>query len=222
MFASYPMFLHQYRHLTGRVFDTAPTEEQVKLLALGQSLMLFGIALLCTLIGFLYCERLKLPGLGRPREGVTWLVTGVAIGVLITPVSYFILDKGVMAAAPELFPRPWHWALAWMAGSVISQEVVARFGLLTVGIYLLDWLKLESRAPAVFLVSIFGLASAFLFITRLEIIGKLTPWQAGLSLASVFAMQWIYCEVFLRRGLLAAGAFHAGLSAKLIIYAAVL
>lgn len=223
MFASYPMFYYQYSRLAAPIFAKTPTLHWLQLVAMGNAIILFASALLSALVGFLYAERLGLPGFGHWQDLRVWLPIGVAAGLALTPVGYYGLDREFIKNVPELFPRSPAWALAWAFGSSISQEVVARFGLLTICLYLLRWRRFKGHPwPAVAAVSAFALFSTIVFTTRLELVGRVDPWRFVLSLALTFLFQWLYGEIYVRRGFLAAVSFHFGLSVKLIIYALVL
>lgn len=217
--SSYPWFVYQFQHLTEGLFAKIPSPQQVQLLALGQSIILFAIAILCSLVGFLYSERLHVPGFGRLRDALFWAPAGLAAGLALTPVSYYLLDRRIIPLAPEIFPRPWPWALSWMWASSISQEVVARFGLLTIGIYLLSWLNRRGwQRAAVLAVSSFGTVSTYFYFDRLGLDQRISPELVAVSLVSVFVFQWVFCEVYLRKGLVAAACLHFGLVARLMVY----
>ncbi len=223
MFGAFPMFVYQYRHLTAGVFAAAPTDRQVYAIAMGQCIILFCAALLCSLVGFLYSERLSIPGFGRARDAWRWMLRGIVAGLFITPVSYFLIDRELIQHIPEMFPEPWYWALSWMAGSALSQEAVARFGLLTIGVYILDWLNFKRHTRVVVaLVSLFGVAGTYLFLSRLYLLGRPGPDVVALSLVLVFVVQWILCEVYLRKGFVASLCLHFGLMARLLVYQLIL
>ena len=219
MFVSYPWFYYQYKHMTLEIFSRAPTGHQLIVFAMGQSLILFAAALICSLVGFLYYDRLGLVGFGKLSDLRAWLPWALVLGILITPLLYYLADRRLMSLIPEAFPRPWPWALAWMAGSALSQEVVARFGLLSIGVYLLRWRSFKGHPwPAIAAVSVFSAFSAVIFLDRINFSARLELWQIGVLTLTIFAFQWILCEVYLRKGLLAALALHLGLSARLLIY----
>ena len=126
-----------------------------------------------------------------------------------------------MRLAPELEPSPWYLSLARMAGIALTQEVVGRFGLLTIGVYLLRRLDLSaSNRPAILAVSAFAAFGAMLTASRLGL--RPPAGQLGLAVGFCFAVNWALGEVFLRRGLIAAICLHAGLNLKLLIYSFIL
>lgn len=220
MFLSYPWFLYINQNLTEAVFRHSPSVHQLRVFSLGQSIILFAISLLCSLVGLLYSDRLDLPGLCNPGDVKKWLPTGLVLGLLLTPISYLATDRSLLFQVPEMFPKPWPWALAWMAGSSLAQEVVARLGLLTIGIYLLRWFSFKGHPwPAIAVVSIFASMSTFItYLDRLKLDERLLPWQLWFSLISIFFFQWIFSEVYVRRGFVAVLLLHFGLSIRVLIY----
>ena len=108
-----------------------------------------------------------------------------------------------------------------MAGTALTQEVVGRFGLLTIGVYLLRRLDLSaSNRPAILAVSAFAAFGVLLTAGRLGL--RPPAFQLVLAAGYHFAVNWVLGEVFLRRGLIAVVCLHAGLNLKLLIYSFIL
>lgn len=223
MAAAFPMFLYQYWHLTGLIRPRLPAPEILNNLALKQSVVVFFIAFLCALVGFLYSRRLGLPGFGAWRQLRTWLPLGLGVGVVLTPVFYLAMDRQLYALMPQLFPAPWPWALADMLGEALTQEVIARFGLFTIGLYFLDrWGYHGYPWPVMALIGVLGAVGTFLFMRKFGLFAHIGPAQVLLAVGCVFIMQWLYCHVYLRFGLLAALSVNLGLSVKYLLYALLL
>lgn len=223
MAASFPMFMYQYRHLSGLILDYKPAPELLDNLALKQSVIVFFAAFLCALVGFLYAERLRLPVFGKTADIAVWLPRGLLIGTALTPVFYLAIDRELSRIFPSLFPNPWPWALADMLGSAITQEVLARLGLLTIGIYFLDRWKFKGYPwPAVAAIAMFGTLGTYLFLTRFGIAQKVSIYHFLISLFLAFGLQWIFCAIYLRWGFVAAVCIHIGLNVKYLIYAVML
>lgn len=214
-----PMFSEQFVRLGPLIFERPPDADGAWQLAVKQAVMIFCIALLCALVGFLYAQRLHLPGLGRFRHIPYWLGWGLAGGVISTPPAYFSVDRAVMRAAPELYPAEWHAALADMLGTAVLQEVIVRFGLLTILIYFLHRLKFKGYPwPALLCISAFATFGLYNFLARLGIGADLSAPLLLIALATTFAVQWLYGEVYLRWGLLASMCVHFGVSVKFLWY----
>ncbi len=220
MFVSLPMFHYQFRHLTAAVFRAQPSVQRAYYLALSQSFVVFCLAFLSALIGFIYTERLRLPGFGKPADIRVWLPVGLIAGLIFTPISYLIFDRGVIRSIPEIYPASLLWTLVVTAGRALSQEVIVRFGLLTIGVYLWDrWGRKGRPWPAIAAISAFGAAGSYLMMSRLEMVSRLSPSQIMIMLVLSFLMQWILCEVYIRKGFLAAVCVHLGLAVKYVIIA---
>ena len=223
MLGSFPMFLYQYQHLSGYIFTPQPSEERLFYLSLIQSVIVFALAFLCALVGFLYSARLKLPKFGSPADALNWLSFGLALGLLFTPLSYFVLDREMMRLIPQMYPTHWPWAIGNMLGGAITQEVISRFGLLTIGIYLLDrWNFKGYPWPAIALVSLFGCAGTYVSLLKFDLAQRLFPSEIVLALIIVFILQWVFSEAYVRKGFLAAVCIHFGLSVRLLVYALLL
>jgi hypothetical protein len=223
MIGSFPMFLYQFEQFSGSLFTYPPSSERLFYLSLTQSMIVFALAFLCALVGFLYSERLKLPKFGRPADAPLWLSLGLTFGLVFTPLSYLAIDRQIIRLIPGVFPTHWLWASANMLGGAITQEVIARFGLLTIGIYLLGrWGFKGHPWPAIALISLFGSFGTVVFLLKFELAQKLTLSQLAPTLMMVFVLQWIFGELYVRKGFMAALCVHFGLSVKLVIYALLL
>jgi hypothetical protein len=219
MFASVPMYYFQFSRLASLIFKKTPPPEAMRALAVGQGLVAFSLALLCSLVGFMYAGRLALPGLGWGRDFRKWWLVAGALGAVSIPVSYFALDRDLLVKFPEFFPRPWPLAAIHVVGGALGQEVIARFGLITIVVYLLRWRGSRGHPwPATVIVSAFMTTAEFLYLTWTDIGARLEPWQLGVYLGMQLAFQVFQSEVYLRGGLLAAIAVHLALGLRLVVY----
>lgn len=223
MICAFPMFFYQYHNLTSLIRPQLPSPDILSNLALKQSVVVFFIAFLCALVGFLYSERLSLPALGNWRQLRIWIPLSLIAGTLLTPLSYFTLDQTLQTLIPQIFPNPWPWALADMLGEALTQEVIARFGLFTIGLYFLDrWGRHGYPWPVMMLIGLLGAVGTFLFLRKFGLLVQIGMVQTGLAMVVAFAMQWLYCHVYLRFGLLASLSLNFGLSVKFLLYALIL
>lgn len=222
-FAAWPMFLFQYHHLPGPLLGLHLSADALFRLSRGQALIVFFLAFLCALVGFLYSERLGLPRFGRARDMLAWLGWGLVGGIIFMPGVWLLVDRTVLTYAPLAYPDTWDWALADMLGTAVTQEVLARFGLLTIGIYFWQhWGRRGHPHPIIALIAGFGALGTFLFLHRFGLATQLPPLQTGCALGLAFLLQWLLCELYLRYGFLATVCVHIGLNVRFLVYAVML
>ena len=220
MFASLPMFHYRFLYLGGHIFSRQPSGQQAYYLALSQSFLVLVAAFLSALVCFLYRDRLGLPPFGRAMDGAAGLLSGLAVGLMLTPVVYFACDSEILRRIPLLFPRDGLWALAHMAGAAVTQETIFRLGLMTIGLYFLRRRRWTGYPwPVVAPVAVFGAAGNYLLLVKFNLVQFLPPAQTAAAVALSLLLQALYCHVYLRHGFLSAVAFHMGADVKLAIYA---
>jgi len=218
MLCLWPLLYFNLDYLNQHVFRQPAAPEQITFLVYNQLLLSFLLALLCALTGFLYAERLGLPGLGRARSAPWWLLTGLVAGSSVTPLTYWAYEQTLLTQAVGLYPENWQQALMSMLGESIMQEVTLRFGLLTMGIYFLARLGYRHPWPVIALISAFSAYTFFGFLERYHLLAIFTlqEWLTALLLGIL--LQWILCEVYLRWGLMASISLHSGLLVKYLLY----
>ena len=59
-------------------------------------------------------------------------------------------------------------------------------------------------------------------LLKFDLAQKLALSQIGAALIIVFFLQWLFSEIYLRRGFVAAACIHFGISVKLLVYALLL
>lgn len=220
MFASLPMFHYRFLHLGEHLFGRQPSSQQAYYLALSQSFLVMAAAFLSALVCFLYQDRLDLPPFGRLMDGAAGLLSGLAIGAMLTPVVYFACDSEILRRIPLLFPKSGLYALAHMAGAAITQETIFRMGLMSIGLYFLKRRRWTGYPwPVVAPVAAFGAAGNYLLLVKFNLVQFLPPTQTVFALALSLLLQALYCHVYLQHGFLSAAAFHMGADVKLAIYA---
>jgi hypothetical protein len=217
--AAYPMIYYQSLHLVSPLLPKPMNPDQTLVFTIGHVLLLFAACLLCALVGFLYSPRLDLPGFGSWRRDRRFLILCFAAGLFLVPGSYFFLDHNFRARLPAYFPADLSWALAMTLGQTLAPEVIARFGQITIGVYLLRWLRFSGHPwPAVLAVAILGAAGSWISQTRLHLDPGLNSFTLS-CLAFAFLSNLLFGEVYLRKGLLAALALRLGLELKYPLYA---
>lgn len=103
--------------------------------AAAQALLVALEVALAAFVGLMWRHRAGFPGLRRaptaPRA-LLGLPAFVATGLVVGAVSALVYDRGHAAVAPGLYASNATEALALLAGSVLSQEAVARMCFLTI------------------------------------------------------------------------------------------
>jgi hypothetical protein len=219
MLGSFFTFVHQYNHLWESIFNQLPTSREIFYLSLAQAFIVFSLAVLCSLVGFLYSDRLRLPGFGHFNDLFIWLPGGLAVGTFLTPFSYLLFDREMLRLTPGIYPNSWEWAVATVVGGAVAQEVIVRFGLLTIGVYLLQWIGYHRHPwPAIAVISTGGAGGVILFIAKFDLFQNLPVPHILTALLFAFVLQWIFCETYLRKGLVATICIHIGLAVKFLIF----
>jgi hypothetical protein len=220
MFASLPMFHYRFLYLGEQIFDRRPSAEQAYYLALSQSFMVLVAAFLSALVWFLYRDRLGLPRFGRMADIPAGLLSGLGIGLVLTPLIFFACDRTILRHVPALFPSGAVWALAHMAGAALVQETIFRLGLMTIGLYFLRrWGWCAYPWPVILPVAVFGAVGNYLVLVKFNLVPILPPAQVTVSMFLSLIFQWLYCHLYLKRGFTATVAFHVGMEGKLLVYA---
>ncbi|MCU7959789.1 MAG: hypothetical protein KZQ58_07260 [gamma proteobacterium symbiont of Bathyaustriella thionipta] len=218
MLCLWPLLYFNLDYLNQHIFKQPADAEQITILVFNQLLLAFLLALLCSLTGFLYAERLGLPGIGRTRSAIWWLLSGLVAGSLFTPLTYWAYEQTLLTRAMGLYPTHWPQALLSMLGESIMQEVTLRFGLLTMGIYFLARLGYRHPWPVIALISAFSAYAFFGFLERYHLLAVFTLQEWSIALVIGMLLQWLLCEVYLRWGLLASISLHSGLLVKYLLY----
>lgn len=216
---SLPMLHYQTHHLLDPLFTKPLTADQALSFTLFHVLLIFAASLLCALVGFLYAPRLGLIGMKLLKSDRKFLPLYFVIGLLLTPAAYWLVDMHLQTKIPLYFPEQAGWALAQTLGRVLAPEVIARFGLVTVGVYLWRWLRFTGHPwPASLLVAGFAGLEAWIGLERLGLkpaFDFFTLRVLGLAVA----FNWVVGEVYLRRGLLPVLALRLGIELKYPLYA---
>jgi hypothetical protein len=222
MVASLPMFHYRFLHLGDQIFARQPSAQQAYYLALSQSFMVLVAAFLSALVWFLYRDRLGLPRFGRMADIPAGLLSGLAVGLVLTPLIFLACDREILRHVPALFPSEALWALAHMAGAAVVQEAIFRLGLMTIGLYFLHrWRWRGYPWPVILPVAVFGAVGNYLLLVKFNLVQILPPAQVTVSVFLSLGFQWLYCHLYLKWGFAATVAFHLGMEGKLLIYALV-
>lgn len=215
---AWPMFALQFERLGTLWFAHPPDAAAAWRLALRQAVVVFAVLLPSALVGMLYAHRLGLPGLGQLRWMRFWLGASLIAGTCATPIVHGLMDRALLAALPQLYPATVPAAFLDMAGSALVQEIILRAGLLTILVYFLRRAGFRGHPwPANLPIALFAALGLARYLDRLAVDDPTAPLWIALLLS--FVLQWIYGEMYLRYGLLAAMGVHFGLSVKFAWYA---
>jgi hypothetical protein len=178
-------------------------------------LILIGLLIALTaLAGSFLAERYGLAGLGSLRQllpRLKWLLpAGAALGAL----SYLLFGRPLAARVPETYPCAVGWATVLLLKGALFDEVVARYGVMTIlsGACRRPWLANLLQA---------GLFTA-LPLRGLRYFGRPVPgWSAAFagSLAMAGLLNLIGGALFARLGLIAAQTFRLALDARYVPHA---
>ncbi|MCC7384516.1 MAG: CPBP family intramembrane metalloprotease [Deltaproteobacteria bacterium] len=198
---AYPTTLSQ-RH-------PALTAEQV----LGADLIRVAIVvILASLIGALFVERAGLVGLGT-RASKRSLLVLFAMGAAASAVIYTVVGRSIAEKLPGQYPCALGWALVGTLRGALFEEVVARYGMMTllVGITRRTWLA--NILQAIFFSAVSTRAIAF--ATGPLALDALT----AATIVTSLIVNLIAGGLYAKRGLASAAAFHLGISTRFTLHA---
>ena len=178
-------------------------------------LILIGVLLALTaLCGSFLAERYGLAGLGSSRRLLPHLKWLLPAGAALGAASYLLFGRQLATRIPETYPCALGWALVLLLKGALFDEVVARYGVMTIlsGAFRRPWLA--------------NLLQAALFtalpLRGLRYFGRPIPaWSSAFagSLAGSALLNLIGGALFARLGLLAAQSFRAALDARYLLHA---
>ncbi len=171
------------------------------------------VVVLASLAGALFSERYQLRGIGDRSDLRRSRLMILGVGPVLMLVSYFAFGRALADAVPGYYPTSIVWASALVVKGAIFDEVVARYGMMTIlrGVVQRTWL-------ANVLQAVFFTAVGFKSMTFFGL-------EAGLSFAFLlgigasFVIHLVEGALYANTGLFAACAFHFVLELKLVLHA---
>ncbi len=219
MVAAYPACHYMAHHMLHRMLPGEVGPGAAKVSMLYQLIMIFGAAMISSMVGFFYSERLGLKGLEGIRLFRRNLLPYLALGMVMIPFSYMLTDRHLFVLIPEYYPSSFVQALGYPLGLALPTEVIFRFGLVTMLVYFWRWLEFTRHPwPASVIVAAFAMVKVFLDFKNMGLIQEFDSFVLRM-LASTLLANLIFGEIYIRRGLLAAIFAHLGLQGKYLIYA---
>lgn len=165
------------------------------------------LVVMSALAGTFFSARYRLGGVG----GLTEIVVArrwVAGGAVAAVAWALLLAPSLRAALPGYLPETFPRALAHLAKGVVFEEVVARFGLMTVVAGAVPRAWMANVVQAVFFTAV--------GIEGLAFFGFGPSPVFGASIAFSFALHLVLGGVYARYGLLAAMAVHAAVDVRFL------
>jgi CAAX prenyl protease-like protein len=197
-----------------RIRARFPTLDQDELLRLDM-ISIALVVIIAALVGALFSERYELRGLGdlgdlRRARG---LILGFGPPMMIA--SYLVFGRPLAQAVPGYYPTSIGWAVVLVLKGAIFDEVVARYGMMTI---------IRGVAPrtvvANVLQALFFTAVGFKSMT---FFGLEAAWSTPfvLGIVASFLVHLVQGALYARHGLVAACCLHLILELKLVVHAIV-
>lgn len=173
------------------------------------------LVVVAALVGSFFSKRYRLAGIGSLDQLQRALpVIGIA-GPAMGAVSYLVFGRAIAELVPGYYPTEVVWAVAVIAKGVLFDEVVARYGMMTIfaGVAPRPWI-------ANVLQAIFFTAMVF---KSLGFYGLNVDWNAYfvLSLCASFFSHLVFGWLYSKRGLSAAMGLHLVVDLRFLIHALV-
>ncbi len=172
------------------------------------------VVLVAALVGTLAARRYGLAGIGDGAllRQSRWLLLlgGPAFGV----ASYLVFGRALAARVPGIYPISLGWALGHAVKGALFDEVVARYGMMTILCGVVRNHRLANALQAVFFTILAVLGLSFF---------GLRPSLSAFFVANVvatFLTHVVLGAVFARYGLAAAMLFHLGVGIQYPLHVA--
>lgn len=182
---------------------------------LGAELMRIAVTVvLAALVGAFFSARNGLPDVGDHR-GVRAAWRWIAAAAALAIVSHAVVGSAVAAALPGQYPCALHWALVALLKGAVFDEVIARYGMMTIVMGVVRRAWIANVLQATFFA---GIGARALFFEPAAGGPGLDP----LTLASV-GTSWVVSlaagHMYARHGLLAAIALHLAVGLRFPLHA---
>lgn len=172
------------------------------------------VTILASLIGAFFSGRNGLPGLGGSttlRAAWRWYLGGAALSLGL----YFAAGTLLAARFPAQYPCTIGWAAVALAKNSVFEEVIARYGMMTLAVGVL-----RSKVAGILVqATFFTLVSLRSLPSGADGISADVP--TTLAIAAAFVVHLASGAVYARHGLLAASLFRAAAGLRLLIHPAI-
>ncbi|MBW2528803.1 MAG: CPBP family intramembrane metalloprotease [Deltaproteobacteria bacterium] len=173
------------------------------------------VVLVVSSVGALFAKRYGLVGVGSVadlRRARLWVL---AVAPALSLATYLLFGRAIAARVPGYYPEELYWALAKALKGALFDEVVARFGMMTIlcGIFRRVWLANVLQAAFFTVLAVLGLsfyaveptASVYFAVSIAASVGihLLLGWTyAKYGLVTAMALHFVYGLKFLLHALL--------------------
>ncbi len=173
------------------------------------------LVVVAALVGSIFAKRYRLAGLGTFADLRRSLLLVLTAGPALSIFSYLAYGLAIVDVVPGYYPRQVIWALAVVAKGVLFDEVVARYGMMTIFAGVTPKLWLANLLQATFFTA--------MVFKSLSFYGLAVVWNAYFlsSLATAFGSHLIYGGLYAKRGLYAAMALHLVVDLRFVAHALV-
>lgn len=186
------------------------------LTVMGMDLFLLFIAcLLSAIAGFSFSKKQQLPGFGDPRRIKETFPLLLMVAATVGILTYLFFDRHFFYISPESYPKNTLYLIAYPLKLAFMNEVILRFGLVTIAIGFL-----KQRIGGVIAIS--GIAAIFT-MKYFQFLGIDYPYNTLYITQFIisFFVNFILGYVFITRGLIHAMMLHLlfGLRLPIVIWA---
>lgn len=185
---------------------------------INQGITLFILLFICCFCGFFYAQFLKLPGfLDKDRKKLTSNEIIIFLNLIL--LTFLLLDIPFGEKYPEIYPKSILWATSYPFRICFLNEVIFRFGLLTVLIG--GFRYLLSKESVNLIVSVFyAIVSTGKFYQNMD---EAFAWDyfGSTYLIGNFVVSYFFGYIYIKYGLVKAIIFHFLFGCKILMYSIV-
>ena len=176
-----------------------------------QLFILFILCLLSAMVGFSFSKRYELPGFGDRGRFIRAAPSLFLLGSAMTALSYFLFDRFFFEISPVSYPKDALYLVSFTLKGALTDEVILRFCLVTIGVGILQH-KGAGVVLAAVVASLFPI-KYYHFIGISPAVNYLFITQFLLSLA----VNLFLGHLFVSRGLFYAMAFKFFFALKYVV-----
>lgn len=204
----YPYFLYLWLQSPSETIGLHLEDRDFNSFLQGEVLVVLGASFFSALVGRFFSRRYGLAGLGSLAEMFREIQKFALLAIVLIPIFLFVLDPIIFKQISVLNPKNF-WAAAGVTlKSSIFEEVVLRYGLITILAGLFRRIYLAVFVGAV-LATLLGIRSGFMTGMSLE-----TSFSLYLMVAVSLLLNLFYGYLFASRGLVSSMAAHLLIALK--------